>query len=180
MKLSYCIDGGGRYNRRQVKKGSKDNMLRKIYPNTRALAGAVILLFGIGLLAACSSENEPVASAEPDFKRLEQRVRARWDTKIAKDFESTWEFNTPNYRRVFPKELYIGKFSYALDWQLTEVKVVNYDAAAAVASVEARVMSSSIKQTSASARAFGQMPTTIREKWILIDGEWWYLTKVKA
>ena len=136
----------------------------------------MVLLFG----ASCSEQSSPQVSADPDLDRLEQRVRERWNTLIAKDFKSTWEFNTPNYRRVFPKELYIGKFSYALDWQLTEVKVVNYDAAAAVASVEARVMSSSIKQTSASARAFGKMPTTIREKWMFIDGEWWYLTKVKA
>jgi hypothetical protein len=136
----------------------------------------LVLTFG----ASCSDQSAPEVAAEPDLLQLEQRVRDRWDTLIAKDFKSTWEFNTPNYRGVFPKELYIAKFSYALDWQLTGVKVVNYDAAAAVASVEARVMSSSIKQTSASARAFGKMPTTIREKWILIDGEWWYLTKVKA
>ena len=138
--------------------------------------GLLVLIFG----ASCSDQSGQEVVAEPDFVQLEQRVRDRWDTLIAKDFKSTWEFNTPNYRGVFPKELYIGKFSYALDWELTGVKVVNYDAAAAVASVEARVMSSSTKQTSASARAFGKMPTTIREKWILIDGEWWYLTKVKA
>ena len=59
---------------------------------------------------------------------------------------------------------------------MTSVEVVDYDADAAVASVVAGVMSKSTKQTSAASRALGAVPTTIREKWIFTDGEWWHST----
>jgi hypothetical protein len=42
--------------------------------------------------------------------------------------------------------------------------------------VVAGVMSKSTKQTSAASRALGAVPTTIREKWIFTDGEWWHST----
>jgi hypothetical protein len=107
---------------------------------------------------------------------LEERVRARWQSKSDRDFGRTWEFSTPNFREVFPKSLYVQKFSYMVEWQLTGVRVVAYDAGAAVASVAARVMTKPAKQTSIASDAIGDVPVTIREKWILIDGEWWHST----
>jgi hypothetical protein len=107
---------------------------------------------------------------------LEERVRARWQTKVERDFGRTWEFSTPNFRDVFPKTLYVQKFSYMVEWELTSVSVVHYDADAAVASVAARVMTKPTKQTSTASRAIGAVPITIREQWILIDGQWWHST----
>tara|TARA_R110002110_G_scaffold65773_3_gene180789 strand:+ start:2472 stop:2693 length:222 start_codon:yes stop_codon:yes gene_type:complete len=69
--------------------------------------------------------------------------------------------------------MFIRNFSYSLDWQLTAVEVLAYDAEAAVASVAVRVMSKPIKQTSVSAQ-FGFMPSTVRERWVSINGEWWH------
>ena len=142
-------------------------MLRKIW--------LVILLgsmLGTGL-AGCERQGEP-AAVEPDLQRLEQRVRERWQAKIARDFDRVWEYSTPNYRRSFPKELYRRQFSYALDWELTSIEVLNYDADAAVASVAARVMTKPTKQTSAASIAIGAVPITIHEQWLYIDGEWWH------
>tara|TARA_R110002110_G_scaffold415765_2_gene655193 strand:- start:46084 stop:46497 length:414 start_codon:yes stop_codon:yes gene_type:complete len=104
---------------------------------------------------------------------LQKRVEQRWQSIIARDFDTTWEFSTPTFRRTFPKQLYTHKFSYGVEWELTGVEVVNYDASAAVASVAVGVMSGPAKQT-ASASLFGAVPSTIREKWLHMDGEWWY------
>ena len=127
----------------------------------------------LAALVGCSRETGP-EPIEPDLGSLEQRVRERWDAKIARDFGKVWEYSTPNSRRVFPKSMYRLNFSYALDWELTSVEVVHYDADAAVASVAVGVMSIPTKQTSAASRLIGATPVSYREQWIFIDGEWWH------
>lgn len=61
-------------------------------------------------------------------------------------------------RVCFPKSLYVNNFSYTVHSELTGIEVVNYDARAGVASVAARVMSKSTKQTSAASIAVGTVP----------------------
>jgi hypothetical protein len=124
-------------------------------------------------LAGCSDNAGPTVD-EPDLTRLEQRVRERWEAKIARDYDRVWEYSTPNYRESFPKSMFALQFSYARDWELTSIEVVNYDGAAAVASVAVRVMSIPTKQTSAASIAIGATQDYIREQWLFIDGEWWY------
>ena len=105
---------------------------------------------------------------------MEQRVRDRWQTLIDRDFAAAWEYESPNYRSVFSKSMYKHQFSYGVEWELTGVEVVHYDASAAVASVVTRVMSRSTKPTSAASEAIGAVPIVFREKWFLIDGQWWH------
>jgi hypothetical protein len=140
------------------------NMLYSFLRFSSGLRSAVLVLLTAGLLGACSA---PEGLDEEETARLEKRVAERWQTKIDRDFGATWEFATPEYRKNFPRDLYVQKFSYAVEWELTGV-------AAAVASVAARVMSKPTKLTSEASRAIGAVPRTIREKWILVDGQWWY------
>lgn len=131
------------------------------------------------LLLACTLQPISWAAApdglsEAQAAALEQRVRERWQAVSSSDYGKAWEFSTPVYRSVFPKDLYVLQFSYAVDRQLTGVEVTHYDAAAAVASVTARVMSTPLKQTSAASVAMGALPVTAREKWVLIGGEWFF------
>ncbi len=105
---------------------------------------------------------------------LEQRVRARWQALEVRDFDRVWSFASPNYRKNFPVKLYSYNFSYAVEWELTSIEVVHYDAGAAVASVSVRVMSKPTKQTSVASQAIGALPVTFHEQWIKVDGEWWH------
>lgn len=145
----------------------------------RPIAGlmpVLVLLFA----AACSRDDAPQApeTLGPEQEAaLIQRVTERWQALEAKDFGKAYEFATPNYRGIFSKSLYVNKFSYAVDWELTAVDIVNYDARAAVASVAVRVMSEPTKQTSVASRALGAIPITIREKWFSVNGEWWHSAK---
>ena len=141
--------------------------MKKFHVPVAALAAILLVLVAGG----CSDPDELSAQQS---SALEQRVRERWHTIIDRDFEKTWEYSTPNYRGVFPKHMYGNNFSYGLEWELTDVEVLHYDGRAAVASVAARVMTKPTKHTSAASRAIGARPVTIREKWILIDGEWWH------
>ena len=146
-------------------------MLRKQF----TFVGGAFLALLLGLALAPSAwAAPPEGMTAEQVAALEQRVKERWQALSAADYGRAWEFSTPNYRSVFPKELYVLQFSYAVDRRLTGVEVLDYDAAAAVASVTARVMSKPLKQTSEASVAAGALPLTSREKWMLIEGQWWY------
>lgn len=153
----------------------KDNILRNFDAHTSGLRTILVLLFGMLLLAGCSGpeESSRELTAE-ESAALEQRVRDRWAAMADHDFARVYDFTTPNYRRIFTKDMFVNKFSYAVDWELTGVEVINYDSRAAVASVVARVMTRSTKLTEYAASGFGVVPRDLREQWIFIDGEWWY------
>ena len=135
----------------------------------------VILLMVIALLCACVDKTENSQALTPEqMKALEIRVEERWHARIAHDWGAAWEYSSPAYREVFPKHLYVKKFSYTANWELTGVEVTNYDPSAAVASVVVGVMSRPTKLTSEAARAMGPMPRKLHERWILVDSEWWF------
>lgn len=146
-------------------------MLHHTYRHSAQLLCLLALVVPALLLTGCSGEQQV---SERQLAELEQRVRARWQTLMDRDFEQTWEFYTPTFRETFPKSLYVRKFSYTVESELTGVEVLNYDARAAVASVAVRVMSKPTKFTSAASRAVGATPKTIREQWMFIEGEWWF------
>ncbi|MEZ5572071.1 MAG: hypothetical protein R3E64_08615 [Halioglobus sp.] len=149
---------------------SKNNMLYHFTRNHRLLlVGLLMLVFGLS--AGCESRTK---WDEAQRSALEQRVRQRWQALEHKDYAKAWEFNSPNYRAIFSKQLYAQKFSYAVEWELTGVEIVNYDGDAAVASVVVRVMSKPTKQTSAASVAIGAIPVDLRERWIFAEDQWWF------
>ncbi|MFV8818299.1 hypothetical protein [Haliea sp. E17] len=135
----------------------------------------IMLLSLVLLVSACGkSPDSMVGSGDASREKLEQRAEERWRARIAHDWGKAWEYESPAFREVFPKQLYVKKFSYTANWELTGLEVIEYDPEAAVASVVVRVMSRPTKQTSAAARAIGAMQRELHEKWILVDGEWWF------
>lgn len=146
----------------------------------RKFGGMVLLALALVLpLGGCDDKPAAPETLTPELSaQLEQRVRERWQTLVDRDFEKTWAFSTPNFREVFPKHLYVRNFSYGVEWELTGVEIVNYDGQAAVASVAARVMSKSVNPTSRASKLIGAVPMTVTERWIFIDGQWWYSANV--
>ncbi len=140
----------------------------------KRVSGPVLALLLSGWLSSVAWAAAPEGLSADQAARLEQRVQARWQALSRSDYSKAWEYSTPVYRSVFPKDLYALQFSYAVERELTAVEVTHYDAAAAVASVTARVMSKPLKQTSTASQAIGAVPVSIHEKWMFIDGEWWY------
>ena len=150
-------------------------MLRYSGSLPRAVFG-LLLLVALQAPASWADSVEGLSAAQ--VAALEKRVEQRWQALVARDYAAADAFSTPVYRSVFPKDLYVLQFSYAVERQLTGVEVLNYDAAAAVASVAVRVMSKPVKLTSTASQAVGAVPVTIHERWMLIDGEWWYSADV--
>ncbi|WP_220463798.1 hypothetical protein [Sediminihaliea albiluteola] len=111
---------------------------------------------------------------EEQRQALLERVTERWRALEQGDYATSWEYTSPAFRKAFPKNLYLKKFSYAVRWELTGVDVLNYDDEAVVASVVVGVMSHPTKLTSAASQAVGAIPRELRERWVFVDGEWWY------
>lgn len=146
-------------------------MLVKYQSLIRAALLAVLALPTSGTFSVLAFAEE---LSQGEVSELEKRVRDRWTSISNGDYVDAYEFSTPVYRSVFPKDLYVLQFSYAVERELTEIEVVNYDADAAVASVMVRVMSKPVKQTSAASQAVGAVPVLMTERWMLIDDQWWF------
>lgn len=147
--------------------------LRENWMENRRLGrslGLLGMLAGL-LLQGCAGMRE---LSDEDRANLLARAEQRWHAIEERDFGKAWEYTSPAYREVFPKSLYTKKFSYMVEWRLTGLEVLAYDARAAVASVAARVMSEPVKHTSAASAALGGIPTRQVEQWVLVDGQWWY------
>ena len=141
----------------------------------RNMARCALVPLLSALLAACASG--PPLTEERKAQLLE-RAEARWRALERRDFGTAWTYTSPAYREAFPKSLYLQKFSYMVEWQLTGVEFLTYDARAAVASVAARVMSEPVKHTSAASAAIGAVPSRFVEQWVLVDGEWWFSARL--
>ncbi|MFT4768625.1 MAG: hypothetical protein ACI8RN_001762 [Glaciecola sp.] len=122
-------------------------------------------------LAGCAGSQR---MSEKSQAQLLERAEARWLALVERDWATAYEYTSPAYREIFSKSMYERKFSYMVEWELTSVDFVNYDARAAVASVAIGVMSRPVKQTSAASVAIGTVPTRFVEQWILVDDVWWY------
>jgi hypothetical protein len=132
----------------------------------------------LGVQSGCSIDEGLERLSSEQEAALLQRVTERWQAMEERDFARVYQYATPNYRSIFSKRMFLNNFGHSLQWELTGVEVVNYDAQAAVASVEVRVMSAPTKPTSEASRVLGALPATIREKWLLIDGQWWNSAKI--
>lgn len=106
--------------------------------------------------------------------QLIERVEARWEALEARDFGRAYTLMSPAYRSVFTEEMYLQQPAPTLERELTSVEILNYDAAAAVASVAVGVMSRPVKQTSAAAAAIQARPVRVIEQWILRNNSWWF------
>ena len=136
----------------------------------RALQRFLVVSIVIALAGCAGSPR----IAEDSQARLLERAEARWLALVERDWGTAYEYTSPAYREIFSKNMYERKFSYMVEWELTSVDFVHYDARAAVASVAIGVMSRPVKQTSAASVAIGAVPTRLIEQWILVDDEWWY------
>ena len=176
--MSACIAVLLLYN--AAKSGENCNKMNKLAKSSlpgRLLALAMVCL--LSLASACSMNDEPAPLTPEQSAALEKRVTERWKFMEEKDFSNVYTYASPNYRSIFSKTMYLNKFSYSVDWELTGVDILNYDARAAVASVAVRVMSKPTKLTSVASRALGALPVIVHEQWMLVDDEWWHSTKVK-
>jgi hypothetical protein len=105
---------------------------------------------------------------------LEQRVTAKWDALIRKDFATAYSFTTPAYRNLFSLDAFRRNFAVGkVVWRRIEVMDVDFkgDDAAMVG------INIHFVYYQAPPGKDIEMTTYTQEPWVQVDGQWWYLMK---
>ncbi|MDG4596944.1 MAG: hypothetical protein P9F75_14865 [Candidatus Contendobacter sp.] len=106
-------------------------------------------------------------------KLLEQRVAAKWDALIRKDFAAAYSFTSPAYRKLYSAEAFKRNFGDKVAWQRITVVDVNFqnDDAATVG------INLFVVYHDAQSGKPLDMKTYVQEPWVRTEGQWWYLMK---
>lgn len=103
---------------------------------------------------------------------LEQRVTAKWDALIRKDFATAYSFTSPSYRKLFSLDAFRSSFGNKVAWRRVEVVDVEFKGGdAATVGINIHFV---YHQPQAGPL---DMQTYVQEPWVFVDGQWWYLVK---
>lgn len=145
-------------------------MNESIYGGTPAMAGRLARSFAAGLvalLAGCATQTGTVAVAAKSREAIvQERAQARWDALLKKDMARAYELYSPASRAVLGYEDFIRSIRVGF-WKAAQVdKVVCQaeDACEAYVTIEYQHRGSQVR-------------TPIRETWIRMEGNWWYVQK---
>lgn len=127
----------------------------------------VCLLVAVALLlSACGGA--PSEAEQP----LEERILARWQHMIDRDFGQAWDFYSPGFRQANPRD------DFARDMLRRPIRWLEVD----LHSVECDedvcdVVISLVYQPVAAPAGLRsiRVPTRAEERWIKIDGQWWFV-----
>lgn len=125
--------------------------------------------------AASSAQPATPATEAAQAQRalLEQRVAAKWDALIRKDFEAAYAFTSPSYRKLYSLNSFMSNFGAAADWRRIEVIDVDFKGDdAATVGINIQFVHSN-PQTGKPL----DMKTYVKEPWVRVDGQWWYVMK---
>jgi hypothetical protein len=148
-------------------------MMLLVYP---AMADTAAPTTGV-VQAAPVAEAAPAAptaeATQAQRAVLEQRVTAKWDALIRKDFSTAYSFTSPEYRKLYSLDVFKGGFGNKVTWRRVEVVNVEFkgDNAATVG-----IKIYFVYHPPQAERAL-DMQTYVQEPWVLVDGQWWYLVK---
>lgn len=122
------------------------------------MAGLVLALSG------CAGLFGPPPTAE---QIVRQRAEARWQALVAQDWETAYSFATPAYRSAIDLAGFRARHQGgAAKWK--GVKPATADCKEASCDVNVTIVFEPTMQ-----KGFGELSTTINEKWLLEDGQWW-------
>lgn len=151
-------------------------MIRKIRFSVILPALLIPLLF-----AGCSRESGQSGKGEKDVANVtqatkeqivKQRAQQRWDARIARDWERAYALMAPGIRSTRPLEVFINQMkSAALVYSKAEVEKVECpddDACKVVTWVTYVYMGTQ------DALRGEEGDSRVEERWILIDGDWWF------
>lgn len=128
-------------------------------------------LFFLTLL--CFFWSGVVNADQLDTNSLKERVQARWNTLGNHAFGSAYSYETPNFKKVFAKNLFVKMYSSDVNWHFVDIESVEYDPLLKVATVITKVDTTSVNLGDKSV-GDTKIPVKFNEKWLHINGQWWH------
>lgn len=123
------------------------------------------MLLMIGMVVAADA-----VTASPE-QALRERVQARWDALIQRDFPTAYQFETPAYRDLYTEEDYLRGFGSTVIWEKAAVEQLAVDEEDA-ASVQVQLQYTIPEYA---VRGLPGVTSRVTERWIQVDGEWWHV-----
>lgn len=133
----------------------------RIRDTVSARAGRLLVVVAVLVVAGCATG--PFASrSSKDI--VSEKAQARWDALVKENISGAYEFISPAGRSIVSREAYAGTIKPGF-WK--GAKVVKVECSTAeLCEVEVQIdYTYSGKQLSSS----------LREKWVKQDSDWWYL-----
>ena len=153
------------------------------YATSLLLCGLTAGWMAYSVVAYTASELQPATQPAPapapmdearraQWAVLQQRVDARWDALIKKDFATAYTYTSPAYRKLYSEDAFKRNFGGSVAWRRIEVVGVDFqgDDAATVG------INLFIVYHDAQSGPL-EMTTYVREPWVRVEGQWWYLMK---
>lgn len=121
---------------------------------------------GVLLLAGCAQQ--PLVQTTPE-EQVAVRAKARWDAVVARDWAKAYSFATPAYRQAIDLDGFKGRSAAPVIYKSAEVVSVKCEETACTATMKIGVTPVQ--------SGFGDLSTTIDERWVLDEGQWWRYDK---
>jgi hypothetical protein len=124
-------------------------------------------------VTSAPSDSSAVQAVEAQKVALKERVMAKWEAMIRRDFEAAYSFTSPSYRALYPLNVFKSKFGNKVAWRRIEVINMDFkgeDAAMVGINLYVGYHPPQSEQTL-------EMKTYIQEPWVRVDGQWWYVMK---
>lgn len=173
MRLACCLKHTNQFD--QVSLSLWDPMVRFLRCLVIALAMLPVIAAGASSPQAGDAGDAGAANeSSVQSAVIKKRVVARWDALIRKDFAAAYEFASPAYRSTFSLDAFKRNFALGrVAWRRVDVASVDFKGDDA-AEVGVRIY---FLYHQPQVGGPVEMSTTIRESWVRVGEQWWYLVK---
>ena len=111
----------------------------------------------------------PKAEEQGLERSLKERVQARWDAVVGRDFAKAYAFETPEFRKQHTSADYASRFGRMVNWHVAQIGDVRYtDCRNAIVRV---MVDASFPLGAGEART----KVSIDDHWVFDGREWWRL-----
>lgn len=132
----------------------------------------------ICFLAAIAQGCAGLGGAQSDENRVQERAQARWNARLAGDWETAYSYASPAYRAAFDLKAFTTRFGKGVaNWTSAQVKSVHCQETTCDV-----VMHITYTTPLFNATPYQKKPdvisTDLDERWVKEEGQWWIYLKL--
>jgi hypothetical protein len=133
-----------------------------------------VAFFSLIIFSGCSIKD--TVKKGSDEKVLRDRIMAFWNHKINKEFDKSYEYEDPLFRKKISMMNYISSFhaeSAKAKWLEASIESIKLEDDIAKVDMKLKLR---LFATASQAKAV-EHEVPIREKWVRVDGNWFHVVK---
>lgn len=136
----------------------------------KVLKPAIITIFSLTILSGCVTKEARKDISDEEV--LRHRIMAYWGHKIKKEFDKSYEYEDPLFRKKISMVNYIKGFNIAkASWSGASIEDLKIEGDSAI--VDMRVRIKIIVSSSGNL----EQDVALKERWVKVDGLWYHVPK---